>query len=444
MDPPCFAPQRCSLGSFGAAPTRASNVWFEHLQETDSMLCDSMAPTIDSRAASPSEFSLPPEFGEHRITDETDSRSSWDTLDRGTLHSDTSFFGPWAAQRPPKASCGGLHGRPSTPRVSDQTLRGSLSASDHHQQFSTQEHSGSDTKPWSLTKAASCMPDFTPGPEHNPGLDGPQRYFQGKSYLPWAELAPKPPSQDSDASMAWTASRRPSLNTAPSFTAPSAMPPPSTNAPMQPPPSTRQQTRQPRLTRSHGPHSSKLFALHSTSYLTMSGILPTLRPSKSLPRIPLHRGPSVSRQASVDSRLRPSTAQGGALELPRSTTTSQGTGTTSVRSTGLIKVMPNCVTLNRRRPLRRDLATGAWFYQVEATMVNLSRYPMRLQLVPQFDATVVSVANAHLSPGGLADLSFVIAVDTRLLSAPASPKRTFEVQVTAQGQPQSSLHLRFY
>ncbi|KAJ1972453.1 hypothetical protein H4R35_004668 [Dimargaris xerosporica] len=409
------------------------------------MLCDSMAPTIDSRATSSSEYSLPPEFGEHRIVEEIDSRSSWDTLDRGTLHSDTSFFGPGTAQHPSTASFGGAHGRPSTPRVSGQTLRGSLDADDH-QHFSAQGHSGSHTQPWTLPKAASCMPRLTPGPVNNPGLDGPQRYFQGKSYLPWSELAPKLSSQDSDVSMALPASRLSSLNVpspAPSFTAPNSLPPLPANVPTPPPSATHQQPRRPRLTRSHGPHSSKLFALHSTSYLTMSGIRPTLRPSKSLPRIPLHRGPSVNRQTSVDGRLRASASQ-SRLEPTKATNTSQGMETTSVRSTGLVKVMPSCVTLNRRRPLRRDLATGARFYQVEATVVNLSRYPMRLQLVPQFDATVVSVANAHLNPGGLADLSFIIAVDTRLLSAPASSKRIFEVQVTAQGQPQSSLHLRFY
>ncbi|KAJ1656656.1 hypothetical protein IWQ61_003809 [Dispira simplex] len=341
--------------------------------------------TLDSDSGVSTTYSLPSAFGHTKLRTKR-TRGSWDTLDGRSVHS---------------------------LRVSTRV------------------------QPLVVPGHGSCIEPEGPGVWAECDLDAHQHYFRSKSFLPWKELLPRKEITESRSEaqsflvdgpsasgLSTTLSNKPSIRPHHHL--------PKKNTP----------------TASPKNLGRRLVTLRP-SYHTGLSFLPPLRTSHSSPRL-------VTRPTST---LASTTTTIADLPCPRHNqrTLSSISSTTSLRHTsrlaheswqsttplrGLVRLMPDTILLDT--PLCVDPTTQAHFYRIDTTAVNLSRYSTQLQLIPTFDATIVSVTGAQLGPGGLQDLSFVISVDTDLL--PSSTTLSLvehPILVSMRGVPQAQLILRF-
>ncbi|RKP39692.1 hypothetical protein BJ085DRAFT_39069 [Dimargaris cristalligena] len=204
--------------------------------------------------------------------------------------------------------------------------------------------------------------------------------------------------------------------------------------------------------------TSHLIPLHTTPGQSLSGLFPPLRSSRSLPRLreAADRPPSIPHRSSrsVEKDIPTARSSGSKstttnhhhlTSRPCSSATPTLSGYSSASSStaagsesrdrsknqihssspfpcGLIRLLPPQITLHMSSPLCIDPQSHARFFRIDSTVLNLSRYPVQLQLIPCFNATIISAASGtSLSPGGLADLSFVIAFDASLFGPTGKP-----------------------
>ncbi|KAJ1955686.1 hypothetical protein IWQ62_005475 [Dispira parvispora] len=344
--------------------------------------------TLDSDSGVSTTYSLPSEFG-HAQPRTKRTRGSWDTLDGESVHT--------------------LHASARTQ---------SLVVPGHHH--------------------LPCTEPGGPGVWAESDLDAHQHYFRNKSFLPWKELLPRKEAKESSRSEA------PSfLVDEPSVSGLSTTL--SSKSSTQPQPHHRPKKSTP-VASPRNP-GRRLVSLRP-SYHTGLSFLPPLRTSHSSPRLakrpmsPLTSTATTITDLPCPQHIQRTSSNTSSTSLRHASrlTPQNWQSTTSLR--GLIRLMPDTVLLDT--PLCVDPTTQAHFYRIDTTVVNLSRYSTQLQLIPSFDATIVSVTGAQLGPGGLQDLSFVLSVDADLLPlSTASSLVEYPILVSMRGVPQAQLILRF-
>ncbi|KAJ1925014.1 hypothetical protein IWQ60_004836 [Tieghemiomyces parasiticus] len=144
------------------------------------------------------------------------------------------------------------------------------------------------------------------------------------------------------------------------------------------------------------------------------------------PREPAARRPPVDRAESRAKSL-------SGCHPPRSLTRRPSSG-----GAGLLRLMP--ATLILPRPLCQEPATGARYYRVDTAVLNLSRHPVQLRVVPRYHAAVVSGESLTVAPGGLADLTCVLAFGASFFTVRGP--HSVSVDLVVAGHPRATLHLR--